>query len=241
MKDWERYHNLRGDWHIHSTFSDGRNEPGEIIEAAISLGLELVAITDHVNRESEWLDDFVIEIERLKSRYDDKIKILSGIEAKVIDLDGNIDAREEFFKKVDIVLGAFHRIPNSNGFISREEIPVERDRVLNFWYKAFLSLLEKDNHVDIIAHPTNILKINGIDVPLWMKREITRVGRRTGKIFEFNLKYNVPDEEFINMLREKDIPMSIGGDAHSVEELKETYRRSKDIYNNMENIFYKTS
>lgn len=229
MKNWGRYHTLRGDWHIHSTFSDGRNEPEEIIEAAISLGLELVAITDHVNRESDWLDDFVMEIDRLKSKYDDKIKILSGIEAKVIDLDGNIDAREEFFKKVDIVLGAFHRIPDSNGFIPRGRIPIERDRVLNFWYKAFLSLLEKNNHVDIIAHPTNILKINGIEVPLWMKRGITKVGRRSGKIFEFNLKYKVPDDEFIRMLREEDIPMSIGSDAHSVEELKKIHRSSNGI------------
>ncbi len=38
---------VKADLHIHSTFSDGRNSPKEIILRAISRGLEAIAITDH--------------------------------------------------------------------------------------------------------------------------------------------------------------------------------------------------
>ena len=46
------------------------------------------------------------------SVYGEQTKIYSGIEAKAVDLEGNIDAREEFFHKVDLVLGSLHRIPD---------------------------------------------------------------------------------------------------------------------------------
>jgi len=69
-----------------------------------------------------------------------------------------------------------------------------------------------------------------------MKRGITKAGRRNGKIFEFNLKYKVPDDEFIKMLREENIPMSIGNDAHSVEELKKSIGVAM-VYHNLANIF----
>ena len=37
---------IRADLHMHSTFSDGRNSPKEVILQAISKGLEAISITD---------------------------------------------------------------------------------------------------------------------------------------------------------------------------------------------------
>jgi len=38
---------LRGDLHLHTTASDGRLEPAEVVALAVKVGLDVIAITDH--------------------------------------------------------------------------------------------------------------------------------------------------------------------------------------------------
>ena len=225
LDEYKKYF-LTGDWHTHSTFSDGRNLPEEIVETAINLGLQLIAITDHVNIETGWLDDFVLEISRLKRKYGNKIMILSGIETKIVDLNGSVDARPDFFDKVDIVLAAFHRVPTDNDFMHKEDISKRKGKALEYWHIAMLSVLKNPN-VDIIAHPTNLLLIHGIAIPFAMKKEIAKAANKNGLIFEMNIKYKVPDEEFIRLLEENNVAMVRGSDAHNVEEMKEIHGKLK--------------
>ena len=223
LEGYKKYF-LKGDWHTHSTFSDGDNTPEEMVKTAIDLDLKLIAITEHVNRKTDWLDDFCEEIRRLKKKYEGKIKVLSGIEAKVIDLRGNIDARAKFFDNVDIVLTAFHRIPTSHGFIPREQISKKKLEVLEHWHKAMLNVL-KNTNVDIIAHPTNLLKIHDIAILYLVKKEIAESANKNKKIFEINIKHDVPDKEFIGLLEENNVPMIRGSDAHHIQELKEYHEK----------------
>lgn len=217
---------LNGDWHTHSTFSDGKNTPEEMVKAAISINLELIAITDHVNRKTDWLDGFSEEINRLKNKYKNQILILSGIEAKAIDLKGNIDAQVEFFDKVDIVLGAIHRIPTTEDFMPKEQISKRKDEALTHWNQTILALLKNPN-VDIIAHPTNLLSLYQITVPLTMKKEIIGLAKGKDKAFESNIKYQVPDKEFIELLKENNVSIVKGSDAHSIEELKKFQKNNQ--------------
>jgi len=223
---------LNGDWHTHSTFSDGKNTPEEMVKAAISMNLELIAITDHVNRKTDWLDEFSEEINRLKNKYKNQILILSGIEAKAIDLKGNIDARVEFFDKIDIALGAIHRIPTTEGFMPKEQISKRKDEALTHWNKTILTLLKNPN-VDIIAHPTNLLSLCQITVPSTMKKEIAGLAKEKDKAFESNIKYQVPDKEFIELLKENNVSIVKGSDAHDIEELKKFQKKSVDKKTNL--------
>ena len=59
----------RQDMHVHSSFSDGKNTPEEIIKAAIQLKLSDVCIVDHVRQDSDWLDDFFKTMKSLKNLY----------------------------------------------------------------------------------------------------------------------------------------------------------------------------
>ena len=38
---------MKADLHLHTTASDGRLEPEEIVSLAVSVGLDVIAITDH--------------------------------------------------------------------------------------------------------------------------------------------------------------------------------------------------
>jgi HisJ family histidinol phosphate phosphatase len=209
----------KSDLHVHSTFSDGHNTPEEIVKHALLNNYEEIAIVDHVRRTTDWLDDFAREIDRLKRVYGNKLKIYSGIEAKVINLEGAIDARPEFFPKVNLVLGAFHRIPKGEGeYLSDDQINTDMDRALEFWFEGFMKLLENRN-VHIVAHPTAILKRHNITVSSEMKKLIAQKAADLGKILEVNSKYQVPDAEFLNILRSFDVKLSYGSDSHSIEEM----------------------
>jgi len=206
--------------HLHSNFSDGENSIEEMTEAAIKLGLKQIAFTEHVRRSTKWLDKFVKEIKKVQKKIP-QVKIYSGIEAKVTDLEGNIDAKKSFFKKVDLVLGAFHRIPKGRRvYLSEEEILVNKKLALSFWYRAMMKVLENKN-VNIIAHPTAILKRYKIRLPNQIKEKIAKKTKKFKKTFEINKKFKVPDKTFLKILKDQKVNFVYGSDSHNVGELKQ--------------------
>ena len=211
------------DTHLHSNFSDGKNSIEEMTRVAVKIGLKKIAFTDHVRRDTEYIDKFLKEIKRTQKKYPE-IKIFSGIEAKVIDMEGNIDAKESFFKKVGLVLAAFHRIPKGEEiYFSKQEILRNKPIVFDFWYQAFLKVLENKN-VDIIAHPCLILKRNEINLPKENKEIIAKKAKEYKKIFEINIMHKVPDKEFVKILQKNNVILTYGSDSHSVEDLINCYK-----------------
>ena len=209
---------MKTDMHLHSDFSDGKNTIEEMTRKAIDLGYNRIAFTDHVWKTTDWIDDYVAEIDRMKKIYA-AIKIHSGIEAKVLNSAGDVDAQMGFFRKVNLVLAAFHRIPNGgDGFLSREEILGNKKVALNLWYQAFMGALG-NKRVHIIAHPTAILKRYMIELPLAMKKRIAQEAGRHEKIFEVNIKYQTPDNQLFELLQNEKVRFSFGSDSHDVEEL----------------------
>lgn len=207
------------DMHLHSTFSDGRGTPEEMVRRAIMKGRAAIAIVDHVRRSTDWLDGFAVEMARLKHIYARTIKVYSGIEAKVISLEGDIDARPEFYPLVDIVLGAFHRIPKGQDqYFGDGDIAQAKDRALDCWFRGMMALLE-NAHVHIVAHPGAILKRKGISLPDDMGDAIARKAVEQGKVFEVNSKYQVPDEAFLKLLKLNGVKLTYGSDSHSVDEM----------------------
>ncbi|MDF2651046.1 MAG: polX, partial [Paenibacillus sp.] len=185
------------DLHMHSKYSDGKNTPEEMIEAAIDLGYEAVAITDHVWRTSSWVPAYAAHLEKLKLKYEDKIRLYSGIEAKVISLHGDIDADPSFDSQVDLVLGSIHRIPHPEGFYSRADLEsVPKGEVIENWLLAFYQMLDNPR-VDIIAHPLSELKGFGVREEELPMREISERIAKSAKIMECNVRYNTVDEEVI--------------------------------------------
>ena len=104
---------IRGDLHMHSTWSDGRNSIADMVSAARQLGYEYVAITDHSEHafSSRQLapDDVPRqrgEIEELRGRVR-SIEILHGVEVDIMP-DGSLDFDDELLAGFDIVLASLH-------------------------------------------------------------------------------------------------------------------------------------
>jgi DNA polymerase (family 10) len=104
---------IRGDLHMHSTWSDGRDPIEDMVLASRQLGYEYMAITDHSERA--WSSRKVAaediprqreEVEALRTKYP-AIEILHGIEVDIMH-DGSLDFDDELLSGFDIVLASLH-------------------------------------------------------------------------------------------------------------------------------------
>lgn len=104
---------IRGDLHMHSTWSDGRDTIDQMVFAGQRLGYEYVAITDHSERSlaSRQLAKKDIarqraEINKVRSRTR-RLEILHGVEVDIM-ADGSLDFDDKDLKDFDIVLASLH-------------------------------------------------------------------------------------------------------------------------------------
>ncbi len=133
---------IKGDLHIHTTYTDGKASIKEMAFKAYEKGYKYIAITDHSKHltvakglDEKRLLEQIEEIEKLNEELD--IEILKGIECDILE-DGSLDLSDEVLKRLDVVLGAVHFKFN----LSKEK---QTDRVI----RAI-----KNPYLNIIAHPT---------------------------------------------------------------------------------------
>ena len=108
------YGSLKWDLHTHSNWSDGQNTIEEMVQTAIELKYEYIAITDHSKSlivanglDKERFFQKLDEIEKLRKKYS-QIKILMWTEVDIL-ADGNLNYDEEVLKHCQIVIASIHR------------------------------------------------------------------------------------------------------------------------------------
>lgn len=104
---------LRGDCHTHSDWSDGGSPIEEMARAAMALGHEYIALTDHSPRlkVANGLSPGRLR-EQLKviaalNRELAPFRILTGIEVDILD-DGSLDQEEDLLAQLDVVVASVH-------------------------------------------------------------------------------------------------------------------------------------
>ncbi|HLT67279.1 MAG TPA: PHP domain-containing protein, partial [Microbacterium sp.] len=81
---------LRGDHHVHSTFSDDAvSSLEENVAAAHAAGLTELRLVDHVRASTSWVPDFVAAVAALE--VPDGLTVHTGVEAKILDASGSLD------------------------------------------------------------------------------------------------------------------------------------------------------
>lgn len=138
---------LRGDVHMHTHATDGRNSIREMAEAGLKRGFEYIAITDHSKNlaMTNGLDDkraleHIQRIREVDREMEGRILIFTGIEVDIL-ADGALDLDDEVLAQMDVVIASVH----SRFDQSREEMT---SRVLR--------AIENPN-VRILGHPTGRL------------------------------------------------------------------------------------
>ncbi len=199
---------IKGDTHIHSTFSDGMNTIEEIVHSSEELGYEWIIICDHSKSlkvahglDEKELQKKISEIKKVSNRT--KLKIFCGTEVDILS-DGSLDYSDEILAQIDFVIAAIH-----TGFKQSEEQITDR----------ILRAME-NRYVHAISHPTG---------RILLKRDSYKVN--ISKIIEAAKRYNVlmeinayPDRLDLNDIntkygKENGVKFCIGTDAHSIKHL----------------------
>ena len=199
---------IKGDLHIHSNYTDGKASIKEMALAALDMGYEYIAITDHSKHltVAKGLDEERIlkqfeEIERLNEELD--IVILKGIECDILE-DGSLDLPDSILERLDIVLGAVHFKFN----LSKSE---QTKRVI----KAM-----KNPYFNVLAHPTGrvIGHRNAYEIDM---DEIIKAAKGEGVVLEINAQPERLDlnDVLAKTAKENGNLFAISTDSHDVESL----------------------
>jgi DNA polymerase (family 10) len=200
---------LRGDLHIHSSWSDGRNSIEEQAKAASALGYEYIAICDHSpsvgiagGLPPEELDK---KIEAISAINDEMkgITVLVGAEVD-IKADGELDYADDLLAKCDVVVASIHMAQQ------------QKERTIT---GRMITAIE-NKHVDIIAHPTG--RIIGkrepyeVDIPA-----VLEAAAKSGTAMEINAYPSRLDlnDVWSKVARDLGVKLAINTDAHEAGQM----------------------
>ncbi len=200
---------LRGDLHMHTTETDGRDDIRAMADAARRLGHEYIAITDHSQSlaMANGLDEGrVVEhaarIRELNGRIEG-LTLLAGIECDILP-DGRMDLADECLAQLDVVVASVH-----SQFGMEEAQMTER----------VLRALECP-YVDVLGHPTGRLLLKRDGYRLNME-QVATAAARLGVAMEINCQVDRLDlnDAHARLARERGVRLVISTDAHSVPAL----------------------
>jgi DNA polymerase (family 10) len=201
---------IRGDLHMHSTWSDGLATLDEMVEAAKRRGLKYIAITDHSKRtmmagglDEKRLREQWAEIDQYNTHHRG-ITVLKGVEMDILE-QGGLDLGDDVLAEADWVVASIHFGQRQ----SRERIT---ERIINAL---------KNPYVCAIAHPTGRLltRRKPYEVDL---EAVLRAAREHGKCMELNAHPSRLDLDDVacTMARNFGVPVVISTDAHSIDGLE---------------------
>lgn len=211
------FEDLKGDLHVHSEWSDGVDEIGDIARAYRDAGFEYIALTDHSpavgvangltpdRYKKQWkeIDKVNKELEK-ESPKKGEFVILKGTECDIMP-DGSLNLPDSILKKMDIVVASVH----SRFKMSEKEMT---ERVL----KAF-----KNPYVTQFGHPSGRLinqrepyaidmnKVIEAAVDLGIALEIDGQPSRLD-IFDYHAK----------IAKEKGAKFTVDSDAHAIGQMQ---------------------
>ncbi|QNO14398.1 phosphatase [Alkalicella caledoniensis] len=192
------------DLHTH-TISSGHaySTIQEMAKGASDKGLEMLAMTDHGPKMPGAPHLYHFGNLRALPEEIHGVEILKGVEANILDQDGNIDVPEYFQRNLDIVLGGFHYLCFDPGSVEENT-------------KAAINAM-KNSKIDILVHPGNpeflidpekvvkAAKEHNVLIEI-NNSSLTHGGSRKGS-FENCL-------EFAKEIVKNDWKVSLGSDAH---------------------------
>lgn len=198
---------IKGDIHMHTTYSDGAFSIREMVEACINKGYEYIVITDHSKSlrvanglyENRLLKQ-VEEVKQLDSEYKE-IDIYSGTEMDILK-DGSLDYSDDILKELDYVIAAIH-----SSFQQSEEEIMNR-----------LESACRNPYVRHIAHPTGRLigKRDGYSVDM---DRLLKTAKETNTALEVNANPRRLDLS-ADVIRHQDVMLTVNTDAHHIDHLE---------------------
>ena len=196
---------LRGDVHMHTIETDGKNTIEEMAEAARERGYEYMAITDHSKNlaMANGLDDkraveHIGRIRDVDKKLKGKIRVLAGIEVDIL-ADGSLDLSDSVLEQMDLVIASVHSHFN-------QESSQMTDRLL----KAL-----SNKNVSILGHPTGrqLLRRDAYPMDMEAVMDAAKKNRVAMELNSYPERLDLNDRH-LRMAKERGVKIVINTDSH---------------------------
>ena len=221
----------RTDYHMHSTYSDGRSSPEDYITHAIAAGLSEIGFSEHLtlfkdlgdwNMNPVNISPYINHIRRLSDRIK-SIKIKIGLEVDFFA--GKEEEIRTFLSSLplDYIIGSVHYMGEKTVDLGPEFYEGKSiDKLFESYFDSVCAAVESEIF-DIIGH-CDLIRIYGNkpsadQEPLY--RKLAKTMKAHNVAFEVNtngrnrpLADFYPDRKFLYIFREEDVPVCVNSDAH---------------------------
>lgn len=208
-KDLVEAADIKGVFHLHTNWSDGKNSLEEMAAAAVDLGYEYLGVSEHSQTafyahglDGKRVEQQRREIDKVQEKFP-SLRIFQGIESDILG-DGSLDFPDETLKLFDFVIASVH----GQMRMSRDDMTKRLCRVLEHPATTWL------------GHWTGRLLLgrDGFDFD---QEKVLAAAARSGKGIELNSNpYRLDmDWSLLPAATALGIPIGIFPDAHSVHGL----------------------
>lgn len=255
---------IRKDYHIHSEFSgDSQQKIEDLIEHAIAIGLEEIALTDHAEYGANIPDSFILDlpsyvqkIQSLQESYGSQIQIRLGVE---IGMDVNY---QDYFDQIlksypfDFIIASTHGIQGYDiGFHHKLREGKTKEEFQRLYFETLFQNIKCFQDYSVLGHLDFVTRYGGADFrglaleENWdILQEILKYLVHAGKGLEINTSgFRYGEERFYplpQILKEYrrlggEI-LTLGSDAHIKEHLQSHFSVVEDFLHSI-NFPYLTS
>ena len=210
------------DYHVHTSFSDDSEYPmEEVIKKAISLGINEICFTEHVDygvkvdvnsgKEEDYLSnkrvsncnytDYIKEFERCKEIYESKIVLKLGIEFGIQTHTINKFQRDFDKFNFDFVILSCHQVDDKEFFIFKFQEGKTQEEYNKRYYQELLNVIKKYKDYSVLGHLDLIKRYdkagnysfeNVKDLITEILKEVIKDGKGI-EVNTSNFRYKLPD------------------------------------------------
>ena len=232
------------DVHNHSNLSpDGTNDPEDMVKRAIELGIGYYALTDHLEINKFYDEEYLYEEPVRKAseispllidKYSDKINMAYGVELGQPLQDMKLTDRMLSSYKYDFIIGSLHMCNGWDDFYLLDYNKVSPDFLLKLYFEELLEMA-RWGEFDVLGHLTYPLRYIVGDSGLYIDmskylpiiKEIFSTLIKNDIGIEINssglrqkIGLTLPDEYYVRLYKELGGKiLTVGSDAHCTEDL----------------------
>ena len=240
---------MKADYHVHTYYSDDSSTPMERqVKQAVSLGLDEICITDHVDYGVKFDDidypRYFAEIDGLRRKYAGKISVRSGLECGVqVHTAGQYEALYDTYRdSIDFILLSIHQVDDLPFWGQQFQAGKTQDEYQQAYYAELLRVVQCYHDYSVLAHVDLMVRYDLAGEYPFSKvkdviAEILTTAINDGKGIELNtsswrygLNDTQPSREILRLYHDLGGEiLTLGSDSHSPEYIGALMEEAREI------------
>jgi putative hydrolase len=205
---------------MHTSYTDGKATIKEMADSAKEYELKQVLFSEHVRHTSTYYPGFV---EELKGLAPENLVLLTGVETKILDVNGTLDCSPEIAAMCDGIVGSVHNPPTA-GQESRSGwsgMDPEAAEELEFQLAMAIATRSKAH---VLGHPMGMVVTKFDRRPYDRLEELAKACADHDKAFELNARYCGDSLRWTEIVKRAGCKVSFGSDAHNSHDVGSAWR-----------------